>query len=67
MLIQNGQFEIANGGWASTDEACPNFEDLINNIMIGHQFLMSEFGITPKIGWNLESKGHSATNAKLFS
>ena len=35
-LIKNGQFEITTGGWTSTDEACPNYEDLINNVMIGH-------------------------------
>jgi alpha-mannosidase len=67
MLIENGQFEITTGGWTSTDEACPNYEDLINNMMIGHQFLENEFGFTPRVGWNLESFGHSNTNARLFA
>ena len=66
-LIENGQFEVATGGWTSTDEACPNYEDLINNVMIGHQFLQKEFGVTPSIGWNLDAAGHSATNARLFA
>ena len=66
-LIQNGQFEVATGGWSSTDEACPNYEDLINNIMIGHSFMKKEFGVTPKIGWNVENPGHSSTNTRLFS
>lgn len=35
--------------------------------MIGHEFLQKEFGITPKIGWNLDAFGHSATNARLFA
>lgn len=39
------------GGWSSTDEACPNFEDIILNINRGHKFLKEEFGIAPKIGW----------------
>ena len=38
-MIKNGQFEVATGGWSTTDEVCPNYEDLINNVMIGHQFL----------------------------
>jgi hypothetical protein len=25
-LVQNGQFEIVNGGWSSFDEACPSYE-----------------------------------------
>jgi hypothetical protein len=66
-LVQNGQFEIINGGWSSTDEASPNYEDLIDNQMIAHQFLQQEFGVTPKVGWNIFAYGHSATNARLFA
>ena len=66
-LISNGQFEVTTGGWTSTDEACPNYEDLINNVMIGHQFLENEFNITPRVGWNLEAYAHSNTNARLFA
>lgn len=35
-LIQNGQLEITQGGWSATDEACPNYEDMILNMHIGH-------------------------------
>ena len=66
-LVQNGQFEIAGGSWSSFDEACPSYEDMINNIMIGHQFLMKEFDYTPKIGWNIDVPGHSATAARIFA
>jgi len=38
-LVKSGQLEFANGGWSATDEACPNYDDLINNMIIGHQFL----------------------------
>ena len=30
MLIKEGRLEIANGGWVSNDEACTNYEDIIN-------------------------------------
>jgi alpha-mannosidase len=40
---------------------------MINNMIIGHTFLQAEFGITPRIGWNLDSFGHSSTNARLFA
>jgi len=33
------------------DEACPIYTDIIDNMRIGHQFLMKEFGISPTIGW----------------
>jgi alpha-mannosidase len=67
MLVKEGRLEFANGGWSASDEACPNYEDLINNILIGHQFLKQEFGVVPKIGWHIDAFGHSNTNARLFA
>jgi lysosomal alpha-mannosidase len=49
------------------DEACTHYEDMINNMMIGHQFLLKEFGVKPKVGWHVDPFGHSNTNARLFS
>jgi len=34
---------------------------------IGHGFLKREFGITPKIGWMVDSFGHTQANAALFT
>jgi lysosomal alpha-mannosidase len=67
VLVKEGRLEFANGGWSATDEACPNYEDMINNMIIGHSFLMKEFGVKPRVGWHLDAFGHSATNARLFS
>ena len=53
-LVKEGRLEFANGGWTAHDEACPHFEDLINNMMIGHQFLLKEFGVKPRVGWALD-------------
>jgi len=36
-------------------------------MMIGHEFLDKEFGIKPKIGWDLDTFGHSDTNTRLFA
>ena len=35
-LVQQGRLEFVNGGWSMHDEACPHYEDMINNMMIGH-------------------------------
>lgn len=58
--------EIVNGGISASDEATPQFDDLINNFMAGHQFLKKEFDFVPKVGWNIDAFGHSDTNARLF-
>lgn len=66
-LIKNKQLEIVNGGWSANDEASPHFDDIINNMMVGHQFLEKEFGVKPEIGWDLDTFGHSDTNTRLFA
>ena len=38
-LVKEGQLDLVGGGWSSPDEACPSFEDLIDNMMIAHSFL----------------------------
>lgn len=49
------------------DEACTHYEDMINNMMHGHKFLMDEFGVRPRVGWHIDPFGHSAANARLFA
>ena len=49
------------------DEACPHYEDMINNMMTGHEFAMHEFGVKPRIGWQIDPFGHSNANARLFA
>jgi alpha-mannosidase len=65
-LIKSGQLEFVNGGWSQPDEACSNYEDLLQNFNIAHRFLYQEFGVIPKIGWQLDPFGHSSTYAKLL-
>jgi len=33
------------------DEACAHYEDMINNMMAGHEFALKEFGVAPRMGW----------------
>ena len=40
---------------------------MINNMMIGHAWLKKEFGVVPRIGWQIDTYGHSSTNARLFA
>ena len=58
---------MINGGWSMHDEATTNYEDMIDNMMIGHDFILKEFGVKPNIGWQIDPFGHSNTNARLFA
>ena len=39
LLVSNGQLEFINGGWSMHDEACPIYDDMINNMQLGHDFI----------------------------
>lgn len=52
----------------SSDEACPDYADILRNFEQAQDFLDVEFdGLKPKIGWQLDPFGHSAANAYLFA
>jgi len=50
-----------------TDEACPTYEDIIENFAIGHKFAKDNFGVKPRVGWQLDPFGHSNTNIRIFA
>jgi alpha-mannosidase len=66
-LVKDKRFEFVNGGWVASDEACPTYEDFIENIVQGNRFLQDEFNITPKIAWHADAFGHSTATNLLFS
>lgn len=66
-LVKSGQLEFSNGGWCMHDEAAPFYMDMIDQTTLGHKFLMEQFGVRPKTGWQIDPFGHSATQAALLS
>jgi alpha-mannosidase len=65
-LVQKGQLNIVNGGLAAPDEACTNYDDIIDNFMSGHRFLKENVGISqPTVGWQVDSFGVSSGYARL--
>lgn len=60
-LVDDGQLEFINGGVCMNDEAAPYYEDVIDQMTWGHQFLKREFNVVPTIGWHIDPFGHSAT------
>ncbi|CAB9508715.1 Lysosomal alpha-mannosidase [Seminavis robusta] len=66
-LIANKQLSFANGGWCMHDEAATHFMGMIDQTTLGHAFLKEELGYIPKVGWQLDPFGHSATQSSLLS
>ncbi|KAG5394876.1 hypothetical protein IGI04_024839 [Brassica rapa subsp. trilocularis] len=65
-LVDSGQLEFINGGMCMHDEATPHYIDMIDQTTLGHQFIKSEFGQVPRVGWQIDPFGHSAVQAYLL-
>ena len=66
-MIKEGRFAFFNGGWVASDEANPTYEQLIGNMLVGHNFLKETFGIQPKHAWHADSFRHSSVIPELFA
>ncbi|KAL3722920.1 hypothetical protein ACJRO7_035159 [Eucalyptus globulus] len=65
-FVNSGQLELINGGMCMHDEAVPHYIDMIDQTTLGHRFIKEEFGVTPRIGWQIDPFGHSAVQAYLL-
>ncbi|WJX41060.1 alpha-mannosidase [Trifolium repens] len=65
-LVNSGQLEFINGGMCMHDEAATHYIDMIDQTTLGHRFIKDEFGIIPRIGWQIDPFGHSAVQAYLL-
>jgi hypothetical protein len=39
------------------DEAGAYYDDIVDQMTLGHEFLWREFGIVPRIGWQIGTDG----------
>ncbi|XP_022741323.1 probable alpha-mannosidase At5g13980 [Durio zibethinus] len=65
-LVSSGQLEFINGGMCMHDEAVTHYIDMIDQTTLGQRFIKEEFGVTPRIGWQIDPFGHSAVQAYLL-
>ncbi|EQC27315.1 hypothetical protein SDRG_14840 [Saprolegnia diclina VS20] len=67
-LVKEGRLDLSvNGGWVMHDEAAAHYSVMIDQTALGHGFLVHEFGVKPRIGWQIDPFGHSATQGSLLS
>ena len=65
-LIKERRFCFVNGGFGLESETLSNYNDVINELRIGLEFLQNELNITIKIGWFLDQIVHSDSNAYIY-
>jgi hypothetical protein len=64
-LVQSGQLDLVSGGWSATDEAVSQYDSMLDNFMLGQQFLQKELGIHPRVSWQVDALGVGTGYARL--
>lgn len=67
MLVKENRLSFVLAGWSMSDEADVYYEDFINNMRVGNEFLEREVGFRPTIGWQIDPFGHQSATAALFA
>ncbi len=57
--IQEGRWEIVGGMWVEPDLNMPAGESLVRQLLVGQRTFQRLYGVTTRIGWNLDSFGYN--------
>jgi hypothetical protein len=66
-LVSSGRFELVGGGWVQNDEASSSYTSIIDQMTVGHQYLLERFGIRPKVAWQIDPFGHGGISSQLYA
>ncbi|CAG9313475.1 MAN2A2_1 [Blepharisma stoltei] len=67
-LVKDGQIEFVGGGYVQNDEANPDFDMVIRQINMGHEYLKQEFNVSRvQVAWQIDPFGYSALTPSIFS
>lgn len=56
--IQEGRWIICGGWWIQPDCNIPSGESFVRQGLIGQRYFREKFGVTAKVGYNVDSFGH---------
>lgn len=68
-LLATGQVEFVNGGWVMQDEISSMYDADINQMTLGHKWIVDTFGreYVPRIAWHIDPQGHVGATAARFA
>jgi alpha-mannosidase len=60
-LIEDGRWHVTGGQYLQPDVNLPTGMGLARQILHGQRYFRDRFGVSPKVGYNVDSFGHPAT------
>jgi alpha-mannosidase len=66
-LVGQGRWHITGGQWIQPDVNLPTLGGLRRQLLHGRRYFQQHFGVTPDVGYNVDSFGHPATLPDLLA
>jgi len=68
-LVSDGTIEIVDGGFTQHDDAITTFAQQLQNMRVGHRWLVKTFGevAKPRYGWHPDSFGATSVTPTLYA
>ena len=64
--VREGRWEIVGGWWIQPDCNIPSGESFVRQALYGQRYFKSRFGVTARVGYNVDSFGHHGMLPQLL-
>jgi alpha-mannosidase len=64
--VHEGRWEIVGGWWLQPDCNIPSGESFVRQALYGQRYFKEKFGVTAKVGYNVDSFGHHGMLPQLL-
>jgi len=66
-LVRAGRWVVVGGQWVEPDCNLPSGESVCRQFLYGQRYLARHLGVTARVGYNVDSFGHSGTLPQLLA
>jgi len=64
--VREGRWQVVGGWWIEPDCNIPGGESFVRQGVYGQRYFKAKFGVTARVGFNVDSFGHAATLPQIL-